>query len=53
MNYKEKKSHADESKYEEETEQDNMFLTGTGDTKEKTRKIRSSKSFTNYEYFKQ
>ncbi len=51
MNYKEKKSKEDEQ-FEEDTEQDNMFLTGTGDAVEKKRKIRSAKSFTNYEYFK-
>lgn len=30
-----------------------MFLTGTNDVIEKKRKIKSSKSFTSYDYFKQ
>lgn len=30
-----------------------MFLTGTNDVGDKKRKVKSSKSFTSYDYFKQ
>lgn len=37
---------------EEEPEEDNMFLTGTREMIEPKRKIRSSKSYSSYDYFK-
>ena len=42
-----------EMEEEMEPEEDNMFLTGTNEVVEPRRKIRSSKSYSSYDYFKQ